>query len=112
MSEHSGRGGRYRQGEYQRGSQRSELDLETSSEDEAAAARGGGDNAAAAVQRPIRPNSYVRWSPDKVKMVLEAIVEAPSRIHQTNRFDAANNIEGQPKTALNLLEFVSVCVFS
>lgn len=110
MSGNSGRGGRERQGNHQRDSRRNDVDL--------SASESGEDSqipadplAAAAVQRPFRPNVYVRWSTEKVLVVLQAIIDAPSRLHQTNKFDTANNVEGQPKTNLCRLECVFFCVF-
>jgi hypothetical protein len=114
MSRNSGRGGRGRQGDHQRqNNQRDNDELDFTSEEEGQrgqpdADAAADDHSAAAVQRP---NNYVRWSTEKVLMVLQALVDAPSRCSQTNRFDAANNIEGQPKTNLSLMECVFFCVF-
>jgi hypothetical protein len=115
MSGNSGRGGRERQGQHQRVSQQHD-DYELNSEDEEAQgelrpiALPAAAAAAAAVYRPI-PNSYLRWSKEKVLMVLQTIVDAPSRMSQTNKFESSNNADGQPKTNLSRMECVFFCVF-
>jgi hypothetical protein len=101
MSANSGRGGRERQGQHQRG-----RELDITSEEEADGGQPRRPAAAPVAAAVQRLNNYVRWSNDKVLMVLEALHSAPTRIYQSNRFDATNNIEGEPKINLSRLECV------
>lgn len=84
----SGHGGRERQGLHQRDNAGAdEFNISSGSDDEEQPQNPPAD----AVQRPFRPNTYVRWSTDKVLVVLQAIEAAPTRINQTIRFETANN---------------------
>lgn len=97
----SGRGGRGRQGEHQRGNDE-QLGL---SETDDAAGEVAPASAAAATAAGSHHN-YTRWQTPKVIIALQALIDAPQRILQTSRFGTSLNHDEQLKTNLSRLECV------